>query len=296
MPDYDIVMVGNFAKDELYIDGVKTVASGGGVYYGSIPISRLGYKVAVVTRLHPQDFFRLEELKTEGVDVYPITAEDTSGIANYYKSADMETRITHPIGFGGKYTLNEIPDLKTRLIILSPLFYGEIDLSLLGDLSKRAPLAMDIQGFVRVPVGDDLVFQPWPQMEEGLKFITYLKLDKAEAQYLTGQDDFETAAEQLHQLGPQELVMTQTSGVTVFSQGAFYTSPFTSRTLGGRTGRGDTCFCTYLAKRQDNPAETACRWAAAVTSQKQETPGPWIGSTQEIENYLKPSTFFYRLI
>ena len=287
MPDYDIVMVGNFAKDELFIDGVKTVSSGGGVYYGSIPISRLGYKVAVITRLHPQDFFRLEELKAEEVDVYPIAAEDTSGIANYYKSENMETRITHPIGFGGKYKLDDIPELKTKLIILSPLFSGEIDLALLSDLSKRAPLAMDIQGFVRVPVGNDLIFQPWTQMDEGLKFITYLKLDKAEAQYLTGQDDFEIAAEQLHQLGPQELVMTQTSGVTVFSQGAFHTSPFTSKTLGGRTGRGDTCFCTYLAKRLDNPAETACRWAAAVTSQKQEIPGPWKGSPKEIEKDLE---------
>ncbi len=283
MPEYDIVMVGNLAKDELYIDDVKTVASGGGVYYGSIPISRLGYQVAVITRLHPDDFFRLDDLREEGVDVYPIAADDTSGIANYYKSTDMETRITHPIGFGGKYSLSEIPDLKTKLIILSPLFYGEVDLSLLRDLSQRAPLAMDIQGFVRVPVGNDLVFQPWSQMDEGLKHITYLKLDKAEARYLTGQDNFEAAAEQLHHLGPRELVMTQTSGVTVYSLGAFYESPFTSRSLGGRTGRGDTCFCTYLAKRLDHSAETACKWAAAVTSQKQEVPGPWKGSPQEIE-------------
>jgi sugar/nucleoside kinase (ribokinase family) len=286
MGDYDIVMVGNFAKDELYIDGIKTVSSGGGVYYGSIAISRLGYKVAVVTRLHPDDFFRLDELRDEGVDVHPITADDTSGIANYYQSVDMETRITHPIGFGGKYSLAEIPDLKTKLIILSPLFYGEVDLALLRDLSQRAPLAMDIQGFVRVPVGNELIFQPWELMDEGLSHITYLKLDRAEARFLTGQDNLEVAAQQLHLLGPSELVMTQTSGVTVYSKNVFHEAPFTSKSLAGRTGRGDTCFCTYLAKRLDHSAETACKWAAAVTSQKQEVPGPWKGSAQLIKDII----------
>jgi hypothetical protein len=36
MPDVDILMIGNFAKDKLIVDGVEEVASGGGVYYGSV--------------------------------------------------------------------------------------------------------------------------------------------------------------------------------------------------------------------------------------------------------------------
>ncbi len=90
MNEVDILMVGNFAKDKLIVDGVEEITSGGGVYYGSIAIKRLGYRVAVATRLHINDYSRLEELIDQGVDVYPNESNGTSGIANYYQSADME--------------------------------------------------------------------------------------------------------------------------------------------------------------------------------------------------------------
>lgn len=287
MPDYDIVMIGNFAKDKNIVDGVEEVASGGGVYYGSVVVKRLGARVAVVTHLHPDDFPRLDELRNEGVDVFATPADGTSGIANYYRSSNMERRICKPIGFGGKYDLAEIPDLPTKIILLTPLFSGELDIPLLKELSKRAPLGMDIQGFLRVPVEDDLIFQPWEEMDEGMSYITYLKVDKAEAEYLTGSTDIKEAAIKLHALGPEEIVLTQSSGVTVYADGKFHFSPFTARSFAGRTGRGDTCFSTYITKRLTDDAEIACRWAGVVTSFKQEVPGPWKGKIEEIEKELE---------
>jgi len=287
MDEFDIVMIGNFAKDKLIVDGIEEIASGGGVYYGSIVAKHLGARVAVVTRLHPDDFPRLEELRSEGVKIYATPADGTSGIANYYQSSDMETRICKPIGFGGKYNLTELPDLHTKVIMLSPLFSGEVDLPILQGLSRKASLGMDIQGFVRVPVGNDLIFQPWEDMEEGLKCITYLKLDRAEAEFLTGLSDIHEAAFKLHSLGPKEIVLTQSSGVTVSVDGNFHTAPFTARSLAGRTGRGDTCFSTYITKRLTENAEIACRWAGVVTSLKQELPGPWKGTITEIEMELR---------
>jgi len=287
MPEFDVLMIGNFAKDKLIVDGIEEIASGGGVYYGSVVVKRLGGRVAVVTRLHPDDYPRLEELRAEGVQVYPTPAGGTSGIANYYRSSNMETRVCKPIGFGGKYSLGDIPDLSTQVIMLTPLFAGEVDLDILRALSKRAPIGMDIQGFVRVPVGDDLIFQPWADLLEGLKCITYLKADKAEAEFLTGISDLHEAALKLQSLGPQEIVLTQSSGVTVLADGDFHSAPFTARSLAGRTGRGDTCFSTYIVKRLTADAETACRWAGVVTSLKQEVPGPWKGSIADIEDGLK---------
>ncbi len=286
MPEYDVVMIGNFAKDKIIVDGIEEVASGGGVYFGSVVVKRLGASVLVVTRLHPDDFSRLKELRHVGVEVFAIPAADTSGIANYYQSSNMETRVCHPIGFGGKYEPSDIPDFKSKVILLSPLFSGEVDLQFLQNISKRAPVGMDIQGFVRVPVGNDLIFQPWADMAEGLKFITYLKVDKAEAEYITGLSDIHEAAIKLHSMGPNEIVITQSSGVTVFADGQFYTSPFTPKSLKGRTGRGDTCFSTYVTKRLTENAETACRWAAIVTSLKQEVPGPWRGTAMDVEQRL----------
>jgi sugar/nucleoside kinase (ribokinase family) len=141
---FDILMIGNFAKDKLIVDGVEEIASGGGVYYGSVVIKRLGLDVAVLTRLHPDDFYRLGELRSEGVEVFALEADGTSGIANYYQSADMERRICKPIGFGGKYNLSDIPAFSARAVMLTPLFAGEVYLGLLKELPHR-PVALDIQ-------------------------------------------------------------------------------------------------------------------------------------------------------
>jgi len=219
MKQFDIVMIGNFAKDKLIVDGVEEIASGSGVYYGSVVVKRLGLKVGVITRLHPDDFHRLDELRAEGIDVHATPAQGTSGIANYYQSNDMERRITKPIGFGGSYSLADLPDWQAKVIMLTPLYAGEVDLAFLKALAKRAPVAMDIQGFIRVPRTDDLVFELWPQMAEGLKHVTYLKVDRAEAEFVTGMDDLEAAARQLASYGPKEIVLTQSSGITVYADG-----------------------------------------------------------------------------
>ena len=286
MQSIDILMVGNFAVDKLIVDGVEEIASGGGVYYGSIAAKRVGASVVVVTRLQQEEFWRLDEMKTEGVIVYPIAAEGTSGIANYYQSSNMETRICKPIGFGGKFSLDQIPAIDAKVIMLSPLYAGEVDLELLKQLAKLAPVSLDIQGFVRVPVADGLEFRPWVDLAEGLRHITYLKVDRSEAEYLTGLTDLRAAAQKLQAMGPKEIVLTQSSGVTAYVDGKFFEAPFNPRSLEGRTGRGDTCFCTYIAKRITSDPITACQWAGAVTSLKQEKPGPWRGTSQQVEKIL----------
>jgi sugar/nucleoside kinase (ribokinase family) len=287
MEPVDILMVGHFAKDELIVDGKGEVASGGGVYYGSMALRQMGLKVAIATRLRKDDFPRLEELRRAGVQVYATPAEQTSGIANFYQSSDMERRICKLIGFAGTMTMEEIPDLPARVILISGIIAGEVDLPLLKALAARAPLALDVQGFVRVPEGDDLVFKPWPEMAEGLRHVTYLKVDRAEAEHLTGESDLQAAAVKLAGYGPREVLLTQSSGPTVYAGGVFYQAPFTPRSLAGRTGRGDTCFSSYIGRRLSADPEEATRWAAAVTTLKQEKPGPWQGPVEEAEALMR---------
>ena len=157
---------------------------------------------------------------------------------------------------------------------------------MLKSLARRGPVAIDIQGFVRVRDNSDLVFRQWPDMEEGLSYVTYLKVDRAEAELLTGQTDLRVAARQLAEYGPREVVLTQSSGVTVFANGQIYQAPFTPRALDGRTGRGDTCFATYLGFRLNRGPAEATRLAGAVTTLKQEKPGPWRGAQADVEALL----------
>jgi sugar/nucleoside kinase (ribokinase family) len=285
--DVDIMMIGHFARDKLVIiNGTSRVASGGAVYYGSVALRRIGVRVAVVTRLHPDDFPRLDELKREGVQVFTAPALETSGIENVYNSADMERRVCRLMSFAGPFQREEIPDLLARVYLITPIIAGEVELSLLKSLAARGPVGLDVQGFVRVCEDGHLVFRQWPEMAEGLEHVTYLKVDRAEAEFLTDQVDLWAAARQLATYGPREVVVTQSSGVTVCADGQIYEAPFTPHSLAGRTGRGDTCFAAYVGKRLSASAEEACHFAAAVTTLKQEQPGPWRGTLADVEALL----------
>ena len=286
MTQVDILMVGHFAKDRVIVDGRGESASGGAVYYGSVALRRIGVRVAIATRLHPDDFPRLQELKEEGVQVFATPGPQTSGIANYYNSADMERRVCKPLGFAGAFRPQDIPNLSAQIYLIGPIIAGEVDLPLLKTLAAQGPVGMDVQGFVRVREGNDLVFREWPEKKEGLACVTYLKVDHAEAELLTGQTDLQQAARQLADYGPREIVVTQSAGVTVLADGEFFSAPFTPRSLAGRTGRGDTCFATYLGKRLSAPPDEAARWAAAITTLKQEQPGPWRGALADVEALL----------
>ncbi|MEW5957381.1 MAG: PfkB family carbohydrate kinase [Chloroflexota bacterium] len=285
-PAFDIMMIGHFAQDRLVIDGRGEIASGGAVYYGSIALRRQGLTVAVVTRLHPNDFGRLAELEQAGVQVFSTPAPETSGIENIYDSANMERRICKPLGFAGPFQAADIPDAPARIYAVLPIIAGEVDLGLLKMIAPRGPVALDIQGFVRVRENDHLVFKQWPDLEEGLAHVTYLKVDRAEAELVTGLTDLPAAARRLAEYGPSEVVVTQASGVTVYAAGHIYQAPFTPRSLAGRTGRGDTCFAAYLGRRLTAPAKEAAAFAATVTTQKQEKPGPWQGTLAEAEDLL----------
>ena len=284
-PDVDIMMIGHFAKDRIVVDGQAEVVSGGGVYYGGVAARRLGLSVAVVTRLHEDDFPRLGELKEEGILVYASPAPETSGIENIYNSADMERRLTRPLGFAGPFSPVEIPDVAARVVAIVSIMAGEVDIPLLKALAQHGPLAVDVQGFVRMRDAErgSLVFRAWPEIADGLAPVTYLKADRAEAELLTGQTDLEAAARHLAEYGPREIVLTESSGVTVFAEGRMHHARFTPRSLAGRTGRGDTCFAVYLGARLTRPPEEAGRLAAAVTTLKQERPGPWRGTLDDVK-------------
>jgi sugar/nucleoside kinase (ribokinase family) len=132
-----------------------------------------------------------------------------------------------------------------------------------------------------VPEHDDLIFKPWAEMAEGLSQVTYLKVDRAEAEHLTRETDLRTAGRKLAEYGPREILLTQSSGLTVYAGGKIFQAPFTPRTLAGRTGRGDTCFSAYIGRRLNTGPGESTRWAAAVTTLKQERPGPWQGPVEE---------------
>jgi len=282
----DIAIIGHFAKDRLVFRGEEEVSSGGVVYYGGIALARLCLRVAVITKLKEEDFPRLEELRREGIEVFAQPAKETSGMENIYSTDDMDRRVCKPLGFAGPFHVEDIPDITAKVFLVGPIMAGEVNIPLIKELSARGTVALDAQGFVRFRQGNNIVCKDWPEKGEGLTYVDSLKVDSAEAEVLTGKRDLKKAARELAAYGPKEIVLTHAKGVLVYAEGRYYEAPFRPRELRGRTGRGDTCFATYLGRRLTFSPEEACRFAAALTSLKLERPGPFRGSLDEIEEFL----------
>ena len=253
----DIAVIGHFAKDKLVFRGKEEISSGGVVYYGGIVLARLGLRVAVITRLRKEDFPLLEELREEGILVFAQPAEQTSGMENIYFTDDMDRRVCKPLGFAGPFHIEDIPGIAAKIFLVGPIMAGEVDIPLIKELTGRGTIALDAQGFVRFREGGSVVFKDWPEKEEGLSHVDLLKLDSAEAEVLTGKGNIRKAARELSAYGPKEIVLTHAKGVLVYADGRYYQAPFRPRVIEGRTGRGDTCFATYLGKRLTSSSEEA---------------------------------------
>ena len=284
---FDVVLIGHFAVDKITtVDGVTVPAHGGAVYYGGLNLARLGYRVAVVTRLRRDDFRRLDELREAGIEVFATEAPETAGMENIFLSEDRDKRVCKSLGFAGAFSPDELPDIRADLHLVIPILAGEVDLPMLRAVAARGPIGLDVQGFVRFAEADDVVFRDWPEKTVGLAGIRYLKMDDTEAEVLTGKTDLEAAAVEIAGYGVEEVLVTHRGGVLVYADGAFHTGSFSPRQVLGRTGRGDTCFTTYCAVRATLDPGAAVRYAAAVTSLKMEVPGPFAGTPADVEAKL----------
>jgi sugar/nucleoside kinase (ribokinase family) len=91
----------------------------------------------------------------------------------------------------------------------------------------------------------------------------------------------------LFDMGCREIVLTHRDGVLVFDGTHFYEAGFFPRKLIGRSGRGDTCIAAYSSRRLDSGPAEAAIWAAAVTSLKMETNGPFSSSVEEVQRLIR---------
>ena len=92
----------------------------------------------------------------------------------------------------------------------------------------------------------------------------------------------------LYEWGAKEILISHNSEMLVYDGKDYYTCPVKARNLSGRTGRGDTTFGAYLAKRMMGVSiPDALLFATAAVSLKMETPGPLQGPEQAVLDYIK---------
>lgn len=287
-----IVILGHLARDIIEVDGNSYTSLGGSVYYGGIAGSHMGLRMSIITRLRKEDFPFLEIFKKNGIKYYAYPSEETSGLRNIYSSKNMEFREYRPLGFAGLFKKGEIIDnLNPEFFVVAPIIAGEIDLELLEYLKGKYPLnlCLDIQGFIRFREGTRVFYKSLSLKEKKkiISNISVLKLDQTEAEVLTNQKDISSAAKELITFGSKEILITHEEGISVYTSNKSYNFPWKNRNSMGRTGRGDTAFISYLGSRITKNSDQSLKFAAALTSLKLETPGPYNLPLHQVENLIK---------
>jgi sugar/nucleoside kinase (ribokinase family) len=283
---YDIAFIGHVCFDEVIpYQGAPRVAPGSAVMCGALAAARVGKNVAVVTRMAPRDQMVLEPFRQNGVAVHVIPSAETTYMKVVHSTADVDERQIYQLNNAGFFSLADLPPLAAHRVHLAGVTDQEFDLDFIRGLKEKGYcLSADMQSFVRQvqPVLRSIAFRDVPDKKEIVRQLDMVKLDGVEAKVLTGADDLAQAARIIEAWGCPEVVITRADGVLAQYQGTAFYEEFSNRSVAGRTGRGDTTFAAYLARRMDHNAAEALKFAAALVSIKMETPGPFNGTLAEV--------------
>lgn len=286
---YDVIYVGNYTKDTIITpDGIRAV-DGGGMNYAAHVGARLGIKAAVITRLAKEDDHVVNAITNSGIDCYPFYSENSTLMTLEYKTRNPDERNLYVKAVAGTIYADFLNGYTSKVIAVSPSIRGEVEPLFFSKIRQQmdVALAVDVQGYIRVLNGETLTYQFWPEMQMTLQNIDYLKSDAVEAAFLTGEKDIEKAARVYAEMGAKEIILTHAEGVLIFAENKYYHYLWHAQSMDGRSGRGDTCMGSYVAKRISTPPKEAGKWAAAATSLKVERLGVFNRSIPEVEAFIQ---------
>ncbi len=291
---YDIMIIGQITRDHnIDWDGREEFRAGGAVTFSGHAAAALGHRVAVVPKGNPALVDPFEVFRESKVEkIFPVASASCTEMENTYFTADRERRRCLCTRMIEPYRPEDIPEEKARIYHLAGLVAGDIGPDMIKACAALGDAALDVQAVLRCRNEDgSLELRDWPEKKEYLPLIRYLKTDAAEAEVLTGTDDREKAAFMLCEWGAKEVLITHNTEAIVCDGERIYRAPLKARNLSGRTGRGDTTFAGYLGERLHRSIPEALEFAAALVSLKMETPGPFTGTREDVENYIRE---FYR--
>lgn len=286
---FDVAYIGNYTKDTIITPAGTHYVDGGAVNYAAHAGARLGCHVCVVTRLAQEDYDRVAgALRAEGVECLATITPQSTCVTLEYPTTNVDVRNLYVTSTAGSIAVDEVQGIRCQAAVIGTSLRGEIEMEAIQALRGQSGLlAADAQGFVRVLEGQNLTYRPWDAMPEVLRLVDIFKTDIKEAEFLTETRDIYKAARSLAAYGPKEVLLTHQDGLLVYAHGETYKARFYSRSMSGRSGRGDTCLGAYVAKRLSEPPAEATRWATALTSLKMENQGPFKRSLSEVAQLVE---------
>lgn len=284
MKPYDIIFIGQSGTGTIVPFEGSPFIEQAPVLYAAMAASCFGKQIATVTRVSEGEEHLLAPLRAAGVDLF-VERGEAMEYRVVFKTPDVDQRQPFLIKGAKPFVIDKIPPFVPCLIHLCCVGAPQSQLELMRELRARGfRLSVDMQGFVLQPDSETGALHPKDvhEKKEILSISNFIKVDALEAKVLTGADALQEQARILKDWGSAETIITSSQGALVQHARENTFARFTNANTNGRMGRGDTFIGSYLTRRLDHPVEESLQFAAALTSIKMESPGPFRGSLNDV--------------
>lgn len=286
----DICCLGHITLDKVITPRFEAYMPGGTAYYFGKAMKNLDHSgFQLVTSLGETEMPVIDELRADGLEVEVIPSRKSVFFENKY-GEDMNNRTQRVRAKADPFTVEKLRDVEAATFHLGTLLADDFDLEVIKDLSKRGKVSVDVQGYLRKVVGEDVIHVDYDLKREAMPYISILKANEKEMEVLTGTSDPYEAARILADWGCREVLLTLgDKGSLIYADGTFHDIPALPATeLVDATGCGDTYMAGYLYSRSKGASyEEAGRFAAAMCTLKLGHSGPFRGTEADIRAVME---------
>lgn len=281
----DLCCIGHITLDKIVTPKSTVYMAGGTAFYFSHAIKHFDdIDFRLVTALAKTEMGEVEKLRADGIDVAVMPSKYSVYFENIY-GENSDNRTQRVLAKADPFTIDFLKDVEARIIHLGTLLADDFSLEAVKYLSGKGLVSADSQGYLREVRNKDVYAIDWEEKEEALKYIHFLKANEHEMEVLTGHNDVVGAAQQMHDWGVKEVLITLGSlGSVIYDGKTFHRIPaYLPHETVDATGCGDTYMTGYLYQRAKGASiDDAGRFAAAMSTLKIETSGPFCGSKADI--------------
>ena len=288
----DICCIGHITRDRIITqDPPNTIhCAGGSAYYMAWAIEALPHDVDfhLITSVSREVMPEVEKLREAGVRVTAFESPTNVFFENKYDK-NMDHRTQRVLAKSAPFSIDQLKDEQARVFHLGTLLADDFAPEIVEFLATKGDVSIDVQGYLRAVEGEQVHAIEWFDKLRLLKHTAILKVNEWECQTLTGLGVPYEAAEQIHDWGVREVIVTLGGGGSViYAEGKFFETPaYPPRKLVDATGCGDTYSAGYLYGRARGMSyEESGRFAAAMCTLKLEHAGPFDHSIEDVCNIL----------
>ena len=270
---------------------MTTHCAGGSAYYVAWAMEALPHDVDfhLITSVSKEVMPEVDKLRRSGIRVTAFESPTNVFFENKY-GKNMDNRTQRVLAKSAPFTLDQLKDEQARVYHLGTLLADDFAPEIVEYLAGKGDVSIDVQGYLREVDGEQVKAVEWTDKLRLLRHTAILKVNEWECQTLTGIADPHEAAQQIHDWGVREVIVTLGGGGSmILAEGRFYETPaYPPRKLVDATGCGDTYSAGYLyARARGMDFAESGQFAAAMCTLKLEHTGPFAHSIDDVWSILK---------